>query len=61
MDPKEYLNLLEKALLDILDGTSAGDIQSITGMKLERSIEIVNLIPIIEEQRKLKTNSEGIC
>jgi len=52
MDPKEYLNLLEKALLDVLDGTKAGDIQSITGLKFERCIEIVGLLPIIEEQRK---------
>lgn len=54
MDPKEYLNLLEKALLDILDGTSAGEIQALTGLNFERCVELVGLIPIIEEQRKIR-------
>lgn len=49
---EKYLDLLEDALLDILDGTSAGDLQSMTGIKFERAVEIVSLFGIITEKRK---------
>jgi len=53
VEKEEYVNLLEKALLEILDGTSAGEIQALTGIKFERCVEFVSLIPIIEEHRKV--------
>ena len=52
-----YLNLLEKALLDILDGTSPNYLQLFTGLNFKRCMEIVNIIPIITEQRKTNETS----
>jgi len=47
-----YIDILENALLDILDGTTVGDLQSMIGMKFERAVEITSLFQIITEKRK---------
>jgi len=56
----EYIELLESALIDILDGNSNWyDIKSATGLSGERCKEIENFIGEVRRVYKKKHNIKG--
>lgn len=48
----DYIEIVEKAFIDLMDGTDPGDIQSMTGLQMDRVDEIFAVYKIVLEKRK---------
>lgn len=49
---KDYVNILEEAFIDLMDGADPGDIQSMTGLQMHRVDEIFAVYKMVQEKRK---------
>lgn len=52
-DQSTYIKNLENAFIDLVDGTDPGDIQSMTGLQMDRVNEIFDIYKIVERKKSI--------